>query len=141
MIKFQLRLFIRVFLMVALVVGQRSAQAAQWVHFSTWDDGKLSYLDAKSVIVQGDRRIAWTKVEQAAPTDFNGGSLSGWVARIEVDCRARTQRTLSETGYQPDGSVLYQFREPRDITDVIPDSLGERRLKALCSRDAKTRRK
>ena len=139
--KFQLQFFLHVLLLAAAFVWQSPARAAQWVHFSTWHDGTLSYLDTKSVILKGVQRIAWTRVELAAPADYNGGSLSGWIAKVEVDCRARTQRTLSETGYRPDGSMLYQFLEPRNVIDVIPDSLGEQRWEALCSLNARTRHK
>ena len=140
MFRLKLQLSVRVLLMTMLV-WHSPAQAAQWIHFSTWHDGTLSYLDAKSLILKGDRRIAWTRIELPAPTNYNGGLLIGWVAKVEVNCQARTQRTLSETGYQPDGSMLYQFLTAQDVVDVIPDSLGEQRWEALCSQNTKTRRK
>ena len=123
-----------------LICGQ-AALAAEWVPYSESNEGDKSYLDAESITVRGDKRIAWTKVEKAAPVAYEGGVLSSWMALIEVDCKAKTQRTISEVGYHPDGSMLYQFPEQNKASAVVPESVGEIRLEAMCKRTPRTRRR
>lgn len=105
--------------------------AAEWVLFSESNDGDKSYLDIKSITVRSTKRIAWTKVEKSVPVAYQGGLLESWKALIEVDCNKRTQRTIAEIGYQPDGNMLYEFGA-RETAVVVPDSLGEIRLEAMC---------
>jgi hypothetical protein len=118
-------------LLVSLIYSQ-AAIAAEWVSYSESPEGDKAFLDVESILVRGNRRIGWTKVVKAVPQDYEGGSLSSFVARVEVDCKERTQRTLFEAGYQPNGNTLYQISEPRAAMDVVPDSMGEMRLEALC---------
>lgn len=106
--------------------------AAEWTSFATSPDGDISYLDTKSIKRNGGKRTAWAMVEKAVPVAYQGGMLKSHVAQIEVDCKARTQRTISEVGHQPDGSSLYQFPEQEKATPVVPESMGEMRLEALC---------
>ena len=108
------------------------ACAAEWASFATSPDGDISYLDTKSIKQKGNKRIAWAMVEKAVAVPYQGGLLKSHVVQIEVDCKARTQRAITEIGHQPDGSSLYQFQEQEKAVPVVPDSMGEMRLEALC---------
>lgn len=129
------------FVLLACAVCTQLAQAAEWVPYFKSEDGDMAYLDTASVLAHGNKRVAWTKVEKATPVEYEGGLLSSWMARIEVNCIERMQRTLSEVGHQPNGSVLYQFPERLSASPVVPESMGEMRLEAMCKqRGRKLRR-
>ncbi|RYF30532.1 MAG: hypothetical protein EOO23_04930 [Comamonadaceae bacterium] len=108
-------------------------QAATWVDYDESADGATLYLDTSSIKATGKNRSAWSKVVRTTPQVHNGELLQSWVALIEADCIGRTQRTLSEVGYRPDGTTLYQIGEGAVFTPVIPDSAGERRFKLICT--------
>lgn len=114
-----------------------AANAAEWAPFFSFANGDVAYLDKTTIQVSGNKRIAWSKVEKAEPISYQGGVLKHWVAQTEVDCKARTLRTILEIGYQPDGSSLYQFPEQEKATPVVPDSMGEMRLQVLCKNSLK----
>ena len=96
-------------------------------------DGAIFYLDTSSIKATGDKRTAWTKVVRETPEPYNGGMLKHWVALMEVDCKAQRQRSLSQVGYKPDGTQLYQLGEDKESTPVVPDSVGETRFKRICT--------
>lgn len=116
----------------AWLVCSQTAFAAEWVPYFESGEGDRAYLDTGSITVHGHKRIAWTKVEKAVPAVYEGGLLSSWMARVEVDCAGRMQRTLSEVGHQSDGSMLYQFPEQKVASAVVPESMGEARLETMC---------
>ena len=109
------------------------ALAATWVDYDKSADGATFYLDTSSIKATGGNRTAWSKVVRATPQVHNGELLQSWLALIEVDCIGRTQRKLSEVGYRPDGTNLYQLGEEAVSTPVVPDSVGEGRLKMICA--------
>jgi hypothetical protein len=121
--------------LMALLCASPWALAATWEDYDESADGAIFYLDTSSIKATGKKRTAWTKVVHETPAPYNDGMLKHWVALIEVDCKAQRQRTLSEVGYKPDGTQLYQFQfgEDKEATPVIPDSFGETRLKKICT--------
>lgn len=127
------------FIIFVLLLGSGAASAADWVPYATSPEGDKTYLDIGSVLVRGNKRLAWIKTEKASPVTYEGGMLSGWTARIEVDCKERTQRTISEVGHQPNGSMLYQVTEQIHSSPVVPETLGEIRLEAICKFSRKKR--
>jgi hypothetical protein len=125
----------------ALLLCSHTAFAAKWVPYFKFGDGDQAYLDAGSVFIHGTKRAAWTKVEKAVPAVYGDGLLNSWMARVEVDCKTRMQRILSEVGHQPDGSMLYQFPEQNVASAVVPESMGEARLEAMCKLSQRKRPK
>ena len=114
------------------------ALAANWVEFAQSADENATYfLDTSSVKVNGKKRSAWSKSVLVTSQAYNGGLLQSLVALVEVDCDGRTQRTRSEVGFSPDGNTLYQYGENPTPTPVIPDSIGEGRLEAICTHKLK----
>lgn len=109
------------------------ALAATWVDYDESADGATFYLDTSSIKATGKKRTAWSKVVRTTPQAHNGELLQSWVALIEVDCIGKTQRKLSEVGYRPDGTNLYQMGEESVSTPVVPDSVAEGRLKMICT--------
>jgi hypothetical protein len=121
-----------VYAFVAGLLCSQTALAAEWVRYFESGNGDRAYLDTGSVLVHGAKRVAWTKVEKAVSAVYEGGLLSSWMARVEVDCKVRMQRTLSEVGHQSDGTMLYQFTEQNVGSAVVPETMGEARLEAMC---------
>ena len=119
--------------LVALLCASPWALAATWVDYNESADGATFYLDTSSIKATGKKRTAWSKVVRATPQAHSGELLQSWVALIEVDCIGKTQRMLSEVGYRPDGTNLYQMSEEAASTPVVPDSVGEVRLKMICT--------
>ena len=119
--------------LTALLCASPCALAATWVDYDESADGATFYLDTSSIKAAGKKRTAWSKVVRTTPQAHNGELLQSWVALIEVDCHGRTQRKLSEVGYRPDGTNLYQMGEEAVSTPVVPDSVAEDRLKMICT--------
>lgn len=106
--------------------------AQDWVPYANSEHGDKGFLDRSTLQVEGQRRSIWTMLERAEPVTFKGEPLKTWMARVEVHCGERMHRSLQEAGYRPDGLMFYEARFEGPTRPIVPGTMGEIRLEAIC---------
>ncbi|WP_373320986.1 surface-adhesin E family protein [Paraburkholderia flagellata] len=110
------------------------AHASNWMQVTAGGDG-VEYLDSQSIVKSGGRVKVWTKYVFKQP-HFVGEEtkLTAYeVTHLEYDCKERTVWSSSSTRYDDEGSVIRSIDGiPSMRTDVVPDSIGETVLNAVC---------
>jgi len=112
-----------------MLVAQAAQQSDRWVSVVQTTE-QTDYIDARTIQIEGDRRIFWDRAVYTRP---RADRIASQLFHVEMDCGRRTQALLGGTDYDQSGRVV----ESHDIADpqfssVIPDSRGERLLETVC---------
>lgn len=115
-------------LALLLLLGATEASAAEWYRLSmSGDEDSVTFIDESSLSVspQGTRR-AWMYI-------INKDKSSTKYLE-SVKCKARESGTISSITYAKGGKVTnsYNVKVP-EYTPVIPETVGETMLNAICS--------
>lgn len=113
-------------------VFSSAAYSADWIEINFTGTGVSVYVDKSSIRNKGGKRLGWSKVVRDSAEPFENKMLKSWVVLHEFDCKARTQRKLSEIGYDIDGQQIYQFAEEKEAKYIVPDSMGAARSENVC---------
>ena len=100
--------------------------------FLRGDKANIGYIDATSIVSDGDVKRGWIRLFYSA--ENSRFPLSNLRVLDEVNCRTRQERYLRFTQYERNGTV-FSSQEPNAWSDVILRSLGEAELKIMCSSD------
>lgn len=95
-----------------------SVFAANWYWLKTTPDGTQWYVDNNDVIKTAMFAKVWTKIVKS------NGKFS--VTRVYVDRRNKMLAIISNTNYDINGVVLYQYVPTYlKLEPIIPDSMGD----------------
>ena len=119
-------------LWLACSAALTTAYAADWVPIEFDGDGVAIYMDKTSIKANGSKRQGWSKIVRETPQIFEGKLWLYLVAMHEFDCSDRTQRMLSEIGYDTENRQVYHFGEQKEVTYIAPDTMGAARIDAVC---------
>ena len=123
---------------IAIVVCSLStplAEAATWyafVRIST--ESQIEFFDQDSVVKNNNNVTIWQKWIENPRTLKNGDSFETTV-KIEYNCKLKTARMYSHISHDESGNTLQAFTQPGKTTDVVPGTIGEETLHAICKTD------
>ncbi|RYH32943.1 MAG: hypothetical protein EON54_20620 [Alcaligenaceae bacterium] len=126
-----------IFLLACLLSTAAVAQDDSWKPYALSQSGNLQQLrEDRTVKESDDVFLVWTKTTYNKPysTMKNGGPpFSTYsVERLRVDCRNNTSQSLADVYYGKDGTVLNSYYTPAMPQVIVPDTVGEALLKAVC---------
>lgn len=110
------------------------ALAANWKYIATDIDGSLVYIDLDSIKVEGDGHVGtfWEKWDYSHNVrEKNHILMQQWRA----NCAANTLTLLAYTSYDVHNRITASLTIPpygRDVSAVVPESVGENILQAVC---------
>lgn len=109
------------------------ANAATWIYVGEGANGAVHYYDAESLRRSGNQVTVWTK------TDYSQDRTTEWredKTRVKYDCAERSYVNLDMVVYHPSGKVeIFNAPQPeRPLQSVVPDSIGETKMKTACAR-------
>jgi hypothetical protein len=58
--------------------------------------------------------------------------------RREYSCSKRTTRLLSLSTYGKDGEFIRSYPEQKEVSEIVPGTVGEEILKVVCQKDFPT---
>lgn len=150
--------FLKFIILISILlyfVINTSAQGANWKYVDEPGDGSGWYYDSESIINTPEgTTMVWTKAifSDRGRTDWvlsrtkNGLSTEGYenlshtIALLELNCKTREQRIISDTEYDLSGKVLDSRTANKDTrrwVPIIPESMVEALFKKVCNIRAK----
>lgn len=129
--------------MVALIplLMTHSAHAANWV-IASWADSVVVLVDTTSIVKNGHHRKAWLRwdhTQEEETSDYPKQKYRSAKSLTYYDCTQRTSMNVQRTiyaGEQGTGSSLGSYStkfNSSDMSEVVPDSIGEANLNFVCS--------
>lgn len=129
----------RIILLVALItISISSNSMADWIRLTS-----DTYFDADTVEIHKPSIISYWSKTKLTPEIYNQftqskkykyNKYSHTLTRREVNCSNSTLRFIQSINYSKSGSVIASLDNNYTTFDhVVPDSVGEGELKALCS--------
>ena len=109
-----------------------AAQASDWYMFERGKDGAVFYADRESHKREGQFVSTWVKI------DLSAVKTASYVEAKQIwkfDCQSKRSITLSSTAYFQDGrsETRDNIDNPRAYSPVVPDSIAETLMTALCT--------
>lgn len=118
--------------------------SADWQLISRSTGGDTYYMDFTSVAQVGAFRKAWVQVSLANPSDTNDYPKKKYQSARYLyyfDCKAKSTSSFQHVKYAEryaDGEVVSTSSikfDPKDLDDVVPDTVGETFLQVACASD------
>ena len=94
----------------------------------------MYYFDRDTVIKTSISTTLWVKVVTDTTQEQKDGIYS-MALKYLYNCNALTLQVLSSASYDKAGKFINSFNEPRIAQNIIPGSIGEDLLKAVCAPD------
>ena len=120
-------------MLAASVFVCADVHAATWFWFSNYQsDTSLIFFDRDSVTRDHNVVTLWTDwvySNEYAPSE----GVQSEKNKVSIDCRMRTRKLLVSITYDKDGKVIDSFEHTAKSIDVVPDSVGEKLFKVVCS--------
>ena len=119
----------------ALVLAATPAFAANWVYITSVKSGTFHYYDADTIRRSGNYVTVWEKRDHSFDKTVKARETK---TQIRFNCAERTLTVLDFTKYYPDGKTETTTvpRYQHEVQSVIPDTIGETILKAVCAATA-----
>lgn len=112
-------------------VAAASAQAPEW-RLASSDGDNQAFIDTASIRRDGDKVRFWREIRTPEPVTLEGGLRFDRLGSLgEVDCRARTRRTL-ELYAKLDGEEIARGEDTGEVEPIVPASTGETEMRAVC---------
>lgn len=130
--------FIAALALPALPAGAQQPQEGALPQGGTWrqasgSGGQSGYIDTASMQRTGDRIRFWREIRTREPQNFRDGqSFDRLGASIEVDCRARTFRTIELYAKLGEQLVGRTDAEDREAREVPAGTTTEAEFRAVC---------
>ncbi|NTV69880.1 MAG: hypothetical protein HGA71_07015 [Azonexaceae bacterium] len=123
-----------IFGVMACMAG--ASQAATWNVFQrAWNSSSVYFFDADTVQKQGDTVTIWVKyVRDSSLAPESDGSYAT-AYRALYNCGKRNSQVLSSSIYDAKGQFIRSFNRASEVEPVVPDTIGEEILKAICVKD------
>lgn len=125
---------------MALAFTPLQSVASEWVRLPGYMPGFNLHIDVQSVAPRGKVVKAWFKTDYQEPQPASAGTAK-YTAMKELfyfHCAEKTLGNVQRLEYGDDGKTVYEFSLPASempaMVDVVPDTLGEKMLKAACAR-------
>lgn len=111
------------------------ARASEWKYIARDIHGNTNYVDAESVLVQGDTRTYWRYVKLKEPQTANDKIFYTVRTQESINCAKRTFRVLVTDYLDSKGTTVdYQdFRESNHQDPIPPDTVYDAIRKYVCS--------
>ena len=128
---------VRITLVLILISISTLARGSDWKHIGKTVEGDTVYIDAKSVLVEGDTRTFWDKVILKKLRTWEGKTVYANRFNLVINCAKRTLSALVVESLDSKGNKVLSLdlrREPnfRD-SPIPPDSIYESMRKYVCS--------
>lgn len=128
-------------LLLACLMCPVLAHAAQWAKLGS-GGGSESYIDKGSIIKSDKSWKAWSLVSYASEQATQDGSAYRSMKALHLySCADRTSTLLSQVYYSEPmgkGPVLQNVKyEKFGAEDIVPDSVADSALNAICKRKKK----
>lgn len=120
----------RTFLLAGLLALAPMAHAAEWYLLDLDKNGVARFYDQSSIRNVSGTRLGWTQVVYADKAVKNG--VKSLKLRYAAHCGSNTIQLMSGVTYNTNTEVIYSFQQPRDASEIIPDSVGEAVFNLLC---------
>jgi hypothetical protein len=104
------------------------AAAGEWRPVAQ-GDSFVAGIDYSRVNDTGGRKQVWVIKSFRRPDQEN---TSYTLSRVEIDCRGGTYRRMSLAGYSNAGQSIYSMQPTLEIEQVIPDTVNDRIMTAVC---------
>lgn len=111
-----------------------SAHAATWYGFNIGTTQTLAFFDYDTITRHGREITLWVKFYSNQDEQRLEGVESS-AMKVTYSCLNRTSQILSSTSYDKNGKVLHSESSKRGIEDVVPGTIGEQLLGAVCSKN------
>jgi hypothetical protein len=109
--------------------------AANWQIFAaTNSDKAYFFFDSDTVVKQGDAVTVWIKYVKDQSFPDSDGSYATAMREI-FTCSKRTTQVLTSVIYDKTGNFIKTYTNPGKPEEIIPDSVSEGMLKAICTPD------
>ncbi len=126
---------IRLITFLLMVVSSLPACAANWYFFTQVQSShEVYFFDQSSVVTHGKTVTIWYKSQRDEDYPNESGVVSVTV-RARFDCHGRTIRRLSAISYNKSGNVLFSDSAPGAVEEIIPGTIAEGIIVAVCSRN------
>lgn len=123
----------RIATFVLLFSCSLAAYSATWYAFTSANtESTRFFFDRDSVIKSGDKVTVWTKTVNDVKS-LNLDQRYSTAARRSYSCNKKTVQTLAFINYGKGGNIIFSSSKPSDATEIIPDSVDEEIIKAVCS--------
>ena len=120
---------------VALLICSSVANAANWYMFSSnYSNDSLFFFDHDTVTRHGDEVTLWEKYVRDLDKPDTDGSYST-AMKVTYSCSKRTSRHHTYSTYDKNGDFIRSSQFPGEVTDIVPDSVGEGLLKVVCGKN------
>lgn len=119
------------FLFAACGASSSSASAWNVINFA-YNDDTIYYFDAETVVKSGDVITVWTKYVRLRTAEKD----TSWstAQRAIYSCQKRTFQAIATSIYDKKGEFIKSYPQGGALPiEVVPDTLGEQILKAVCS--------
>lgn len=120
-------------ILVFAVVGHALAQDDLVEYAEDREGGTYYYYRSRVKEISRGYEV-WIKSAHLPPAKTASGKPYAWaILRYKIDCFANTLARQQSTLYEASGAVLDTSDTPRAASQVVPESMGEALLKAICS--------
>ena len=109
--------------------------AANWQIFTaTNSDKAYFFFDSDTVVKQGDAVTIWIKYVRDQSFPDSDGSYASAMREVYT-CSKRTFQILTTAIYDKTGNFIKTYSNSGQPSDVIPGSVADGMLKAICTKD------
>ena len=115
-------------LVAAMTAFATPVFAGDWRPVAQGDDVVVG-IDYSRITANGRRKQAWVIKSLRRP---DHEAVSYTLSRVELDCDAETFQRNSLAGYTSDGRSVYSIQTPTGIDQVIPDTINDKLMIAVC---------
>ena len=121
----------RIVMLAAMSLCSVTAQAASWKFFNSYAETAVFFFDSDTIVKKNDTVTLWEQLVQEENTPASDGSYSA-VQRDVYNCKERTVQLLTAVTYDKSHQPIRTYPSG-GVLDVVPDSMGEARLKEVCA--------
>lgn len=125
----------RACLLVSCIFLAMPSLASTWNTFAKAfnTESALFFFDSDTVIRQPDMVTLWVKYVNTKAPDADGSWLTA--QRYVFTCSKRTAQVMTTSLYDKDGKFFKSLPNPGRATDIVPDTILEQILQAVCTSD------
>jgi hypothetical protein len=115
----------------ALVMAATPAFASNWVYVDTDAYRTVYHYDAETIKRSANQVTVWEKSDHSRDKTYKEREKR---LHNRYDCAARTRTIINVVTYYPDGTneTLNVLPNAQEAYPVVPDTIGETMLKAIC---------
>jgi hypothetical protein len=128
---------VRITSILILISISTLARASDWKYLGTNIEGTVVYVDAESLLAEGDKRTYWAYVKLKEPQTVFDKVFYATKSQESINCTKRTTTMLVSQFLDSQGKVVHyeyaqQFPQTKAMS-IIPDSMQDAIRNYVCS--------